>query len=76
MVRIKRKDDECELYFCGLCDRALRVQYLFSEEGGLVGPISGRVAGAPHGFHMGDGHTQDGQLIRFAGEGAAGRDHV
>lgn len=49
---------------------------LFSEKGGLVGPISGCVASAPHGFHMGDSHTQDGQLVGFSGQGAAGRDHV
>lgn len=54
----------------------LWVSYLFSEKGGLVGPISGRVASTPHGFHMGDSHTQDGQFIRFSGQGTAGRDHV
>ena len=49
---------------------------LFSEKRGLVGPISGCVACAPHGFHVGNSHTQDGQFIRFSGKGAAGGDHV
>lgn len=49
---------------------------LFSEKRRLVGPISGCVASAPHGFHVGNSHTQDGQLIRFSGKGAAGGDHV
>lgn len=54
----------------------LTVQYLFSQKGGFIGPISRRVASASHGFHVGDSHTQYGQLIRFSGQGAAGRDHV
>lgn len=52
------------------------VQHLFSEEGRFVGPVSGCVACAPHGFHMRDRHAQDGQLVRFPGQSAAGRDHV
>jgi len=62
---------------CLLCiELGQTVQYLFGEKGGLIGPIGGRVASAPHGFHMGDGHTQDGQFVRLPSQGAAGRDHV
>lgn len=54
----------------------LTVPYLFGEKRRLVGPIGGCVAGAPHGLHVGDGHPQDGQLVGFPCEGAAGGDHV
>lgn len=30
---------------------------LFRKKGGLVGPVCGCVASAPHGFHMGHSHT-------------------
>lgn len=49
---------------------------LLSEEGRLVGPVRGRVAGASHGLHVGDGHAQDGQLVRFPRQGAACGHHV
>lgn len=49
---------------------------LFSQEGRLVGAVCGRVAGAPHGLHVGDGHAQDGQLVRFPSQSAASRHHV
>lgn len=55
---------------------SMTVQHLLGEKGGLIGPISGRVASAPHGLHVGDRHAQDGQLVRFPCQGAAGRHHV
>lgn len=49
---------------------------LFRKKGGLVGPICGCVASAPHGFHMGHSHTKYCQLVRFSGQCTACRHHV
>lgn len=49
---------------------------LFRKKGGLIGPVCGCVASAPHGFHMGHSHTKYCQLVRFPGQRAACRHHV
>lgn len=50
--------------------------YLFCKKGRLVSSISRFVSSAPHGFHVGNSHAKDGQLVGLASQGAARGHHV
>ncbi len=52
------------------------VPHLFSQEGGFVRAVSGRVPRPSHGLHVWDGHAQDGEFVWLPGERAAGGHHV
>lgn len=50
--------------------------YLISEEGRLVGAICVGVAASSQRLHVGHCHSQNGQLVWFPCQSAAGGNHV